>query len=278
MITSFKSYLLEEEKTVFFTWGRLNPPTIGHGLLLDTLAKKAGRNPYKVYLTQSNDKKKNPLTYKDKVKFARKMFPKHSRSIVYDTKMKTVFDVAVALYNEGNKNITMVVGSDRVKQFKDLLDKYNGEKKAHGFYDFNRITVISAGARDPDADDLSGASASKQRASAAANDFTTFAQGTPKNVSNAECKALFNAVRSGMGLKETREFKRFLDLGNTCELREKYIAGRLFNVGDKVIVNESEESGEISFLGSNYIILETSSGQKIRKWIKDISPETEYDI
>ena len=67
MISSFSQYLVEEERVVYFTFGRMNPPTIGHGKLLDALAKKAGRNPYKVYLSQSNNNKKDPVPYANKI-------------------------------------------------------------------------------------------------------------------------------------------------------------------------------------------------------------------
>ena len=73
MINSFKQYLVEEEKSVYFTFGRMNPPTIGHGKLISKLAAKSGRNPYRIYVSQSQDSKKNPLSYVDKVKFARKI-------------------------------------------------------------------------------------------------------------------------------------------------------------------------------------------------------------
>ena len=95
----FKSFLVEEEKTVYFTFGRMNPPTIGHEKLLDVLAKKSGKNPYRVYLSQSQDSKKNPLQYRDKVKTARKMLPRHARSIMIDSKVKTVFHALVKLYD-----------------------------------------------------------------------------------------------------------------------------------------------------------------------------------
>ena len=93
MINSFSQFLIEEEKEVYFTFGRMNPPTIGHGKLLDTLATKAGRNPYRVYVSQSQDKNKNPLQYKEKIKHVRKMFPKHARSVMINKKIKTAIDV-----------------------------------------------------------------------------------------------------------------------------------------------------------------------------------------
>ena len=85
MIASFKQYLVEETKTIYFTWGRMNPPTIGHGKLLDKLSQKAGSNPYRIYVTQSNDQKSNPLTYMEKIKTLRKMFPRHARSKHFST-------------------------------------------------------------------------------------------------------------------------------------------------------------------------------------------------
>ena len=134
MISSFKKYLVEEEKTVFFTFGRMNPPTTGHEKLMNELAKKSGKNSYKVFLSQTQDKKKNPLPYQEKVKMVRKFFPKHARQVMLDKKIKNVFDVATRLFNEGYKNLTMVVGSDRVTEFNTLLNKYNGVKGRHGLY------------------------------------------------------------------------------------------------------------------------------------------------
>ena len=117
MINRFSQFLVEEEKTVFFTFGRMNPPTIGHGKLLDKLASKSGRNPYRIYLSQSQDKRKNPLHYKDKIKHVRKMFPKHARSVMINPKIRTAIEVLTSLYNEGFKRVVMIVGSDRVNEF-----------------------------------------------------------------------------------------------------------------------------------------------------------------
>ena len=125
MIASFSQYLTEEQNTVYFTWGRMNPPTTGHGKLLDTLATKAGKSPYRVYLSQSQDKNKNPLSYADKIKHARKMFPKHARAIISDKKVRQVFDILTTMYDEGFRSVAMVVGEDRVQEFDLLLNKYN---------------------------------------------------------------------------------------------------------------------------------------------------------
>ena len=266
MINNFSQFLVEEEKTVYFTFGRMNPPTIGHGKLLDTLASKAGRNPYRVYVSQSQDVKKNPLQYKQKIKHVRKMFPKHARSVMYNVKVKTAIDTATALFNEGFKNLTMVVGSDRVNDFDILLSKYNGVNSRHGFYNFSRINVISAGARDPDAEGIEGVSASKQRDNAKQNDFTAFAQGLPKALSNPDAKKLFNDVRRGMNLKEATEFKNHVQLEPVSDTREAFIQGKLFSLGEQVIIKKTDEVGTVTLLGSNYVIIETAD-RKTRQWL-----------
>ena len=269
MLSSFKKYLIEEEKTIYFTFGRMNPPTTGHEKLMNELAKKSGSNPYRVYLSQSTDKKKNPLDFKYKVKTVRKFFPKHARSVMLDKKVKNVFDAVTEMYNDGFKNITMVVGSDRINEFNTLLKKYNGVKGRHGLYNFNKINVISAGDRDPDADDISGMSASKMRKLANEGNFTQFSQGLPRNVSNADAKKVYNEVRRGMGLKEQKEYFNKLHFEPVSEKREAYVKGNLFNIGDHVTVVGSDELASVTSLGTNYVIIE-SNGKLYRKWLTDV--------
>ena len=269
MINSFRSFLIEEDKTVYFTFGRMNPPTSGHEKLMNELSKKSGSNPYRVYLSQSTDNKKNPLSYNYKIKTVRKFFPKHARSIMLDKKVKSVFDAATKLYTEGYKNIYMVVGSDRINEFKKLLEKYNGVKGRHGLYKFNKINVISAGDRDPDADDVSGMSASKMRSLASKGDFTQFSQGLPRSVSNNEAKKVYNEVRRGMGLKEQKEYKTTLHFTPVSEEREAYVKGNLFDINDSVAFMGSDELATVTSLGSNYVIVE-SNGKTYRKWLTDI--------
>ena len=269
MINSFRSFLIEEDKTVYFTFGRMNPPTSGHEKLMNELSKKSGSNPYRVYLSQSTDNKKNPLSYNYKIKTVRKFFPKHARSVMLDKKVKSVFDAATKLYTEGYKNIYMVVGSDRINEFKKLLEKYNGVKGRHGLYKFNKINVISAGDRDPDADDVSGISASKMRSLASNGDFTQFSQGLPRSVSNNEAKKVYNEVRRGMGLKEQKEYKTTLHFTPVSEEREAYVKGNLFDINDSVAFVGSDELATVTSLGSNYVIVE-SNGKTYRKWLTDI--------
>lgn len=270
MIKNFSQYLIEEEREVYFTFGRMNPPTVGHGKVMDALAVKSGKSDYKVFVSQSQDAKKNPLSYTDKIKHTRKMFPKHARNIVVDKSVKTAINAMVVLYDQGYRSVTMVVGEDRITEFEVLLNKYNGQKARHGFYNFKSIKIVSAGKRDPDAAGVEGMSASKQRENASKNDFVSFSQGVPKSMSDKETRKLFNDVRKGMGLKEALEFRNHLELKPVSETREQYIAGALFEVGDTVVIKESDEVATVSVLGANYVIVETNDGKKMRKWLDSV--------
>jgi hypothetical protein len=270
MINKFSQFLVEEEKVVYFTFGRMNPPTIGHGKLLDVLAAKAGRNPHKVFLSQSQDSKKNPLSYSDKIKSVRKMFPKHARNIMVSKNVKTAMDILPTLYDQGFRKVAMVVGSDRVIEFQTLLNKYNGKEARHGFYNFMDIKVISAGERDPDAEGVEGMSASKQRQNAAENDFTTFSQGLPAAMNTKDARSMFNAVRKGMGLKEEKNFKNHVALESVSAQREAFVAGTLFGLGDSVVIKETQEVCNVVVLGSNYVIVERTDGMRFRKWVDAI--------
>jgi len=263
---SFREYLLEATGEMTFSWGRMNPPTIGHEKLLDAVKSNAS-GKYVVYLSQSQDKKKNPLAYTDKVKFARKMFPRHARNIALDNSVRTVFDLLTQFYDDGYTKIKMVVGSDRVNQFEALLNQYNGVEGRHGFYNFESISVVSAGERDPDADGAEGMSASKMRAAATNNDFTEFSKGLPSKYKDGQ--SLFNAVRKGMGLKESQ--RQHIQLPTVSEEREAFINGELYQEGDWVRIKISENYGRITRLGSNYIMVQVNEDEKPKRmWLDSV--------
>lgn len=202
---TYNRFLLEarEGKRAVFTFGRFNPPTTGHEKLIDAVKNESKGDDFYIYISHSQDSKKNPLDYDTKIDYLKKIFPKYNRNIV-----KTGNDIAhvlhsvVELYNKKYQNITMVVGSDRVSDFKKLLDSYNGVKnKLHGFYNFDNINVVSAGERDPDSETTSGMSASKMRMVAAKGDFRQFKSGIPTHVNDEIIRQLFNDVRKGMKLE-----------------------------------------------------------------------------
>ena len=199
---TFTKFLSEaKDRPAVFSFGRFNPPTTGHAKLAERLSKvarTAGGDPF-IFSSHSNDPKKNPLPHKVKVRYLRKFFGK--KIGVPDVNARTVFDIAVALYNQGYRDIYMVVGSDRIREFDTLLKKYNSVKGRHGFYKFDTIQIVSAGERDADADDVSGMSASKMRAFADKGDFDSFKQGVPSRNAR-EAQQLYKDVRKGMGIAE----------------------------------------------------------------------------
>lgn len=266
---SFNEYLTEETKEVVFTFGRFNPPTVGHEKLISKVASLAKGNNYRVYASKSQDAKKNPLDFNTKVKTMRKMFPKHGRNIMSDKDVRNALDILVKLYDQGFTKVTMVVGSDRVNEFSALTNKYNGVKSRHGMYNFeDGINVVSAGERDPDADDVSGMSASKMRAAAADNDYPTFSKGLPSSFKGG--KDLFDSLRKAMGIKEAAEYKNHVQLAPVSDLREAYIKQRIFEEGEQVVITAKGIVGTITKLGANYLVVE-SKGETWRCWLDQVS-------
>ena len=190
-----------ENNNITFMFGRLNPPTIGHKQLLDTAAKQGGN--FKIFVSQSQDAKKNPLDYSTKINFIKAMFPEYADNVVQDAGLNTVVKVASWLYDQGYRNATFVAGSDRLEEMKKLLTQYNGvEGKSHGFYKFDNLEFVSSGEREDGAEGVAGVSASGARAAAANNDFESFQEATG---AGKLAKQLYNAVRKGMGISEGLE-------------------------------------------------------------------------
>ena len=185
-----------------------------------------------------------------------------------DKSVKNVFDILVKIYDQGYNRVNMVVGSDRVNEFEALIGRYNAKKGRHGFYNFNKITVISAGERDPDAEGVEGMSASKMRAAATDGDFKTFSMGLPSGFRDAQ--SLFNDVRKGMGMSAIKDFREHVQLEPVSQVREAYVQGELYNEGDVVVVKESDEIGQVIMLGSNYVLVEMAEGKRMRKWLDDV--------
>ena len=234
---TYKSFMTEEKgDTAIFTFGRFNPPTLGHEKLIIAVANVARREggEYFVYPSHSQDPKKNPLDQTTRVKYMKKMFPKHKENIITSTG-KTALEIASELHDKKYTNLVMVVGSDRVKEFQSMLDRYNGdENKAHGFYDFDTIKVVSAGERDPDAEGVSGMSASKMRESAVEGDFKTFRSGIPSSLNDKDTKKMFNDIRKGMRLSVVKEGSKWKNIDFTYELPEE----KILNDEDQIIFED----------------------------------------
>ena len=153
---------------------------LNHEKLINKVKSVAGSNDYKIFPSHTQNQNKDPLPHSLKIAYMRKMFPRHARNIIADKKAMTAMNIATSLYDQGYTELTMVVGSDRVREFERLLTTYNNVSgKRHGFYNFKKIKVVSAGDRDPDADDVSGMSASKMRQGAVDGKVQEFESGVP---------------------------------------------------------------------------------------------------
>jgi hypothetical protein len=254
--------LQEATGTVSFTFGRFNPPTTGHEKLCDAV-KKANPSDYKIFASQSQNPKKDPLQYAKKIAYMKQSFPKHKNNIVV-SKSRNIFEILVEL--NSYENLIMVVGSDRVAEFKKIIDTYNGVKARHGFYEYKTVKVLSAGERDPDAEGVAGMSASKMRAAAVDSDFDSFKLGTPLN--DAQAKKLYFDVRKSMGIREE------LNLSDLETLRELYLSEQIWNVGDLIKVkgknDDTHPAWEIIRRGTNYVTAIDENYKSHKIWLHDI--------
>jgi nicotinic acid mononucleotide adenylyltransferase len=192
-------------KKVVIAFGRMNPPTIGHEKLVAKIKSEARKNRATpmLFLSHSQDKKKNPLSYEDKVRLSKKAFG----AMVQKTNARTIIEVAKQLEKQYDELI-VIGGSDRVQEFQTLLDKYNGKD-----YAYEKITVVSAGERDPDSDDVSGMSASKLRSLAQTGKFSQFKSGLPRKLQRGkEAKEMYDKIRDAAGITEDMTLQEVLNL------------------------------------------------------------------
>ena len=263
----------ETTETLTVAFGRFNPPTVGHGKLLAAAKKAAAGEDLKIYPSRSQDPKKNPLDPDMKVGFMKKMFPDYEENIVNDAEMRSIFNVLTTADEQGYKNVNIIVGSDRQSEFESLAQKYNGD-----LYNFDLIRVISAGVRDADAEGVEGMSASKMRKAVVDDDFAAFRRGTPKELNDGDTQALFDAVRSGMKIKakkkEVAEMWEIAPKFDARGLRDQYVNGFIYKIGDIVESLHTGLIGEIVRRGTNHLICVTKENYMFKSWIRDVM---EYD-
>jgi chloramphenicol 3-O-phosphotransferase len=203
----FRDFLLKEakEKHAVLAFGRMNPPTTGHEVLVNKVKDVANQYgaSHHVVLSHSQDKSKNPLSARQKLKHAQRFFPNTNLS-VSNAESPNFLTQAAKLHKKGVTHLHMVAGSDRVPEYKQLLQKYNGTHEG-ALFNFKEIHVHSAGQRDPDAEGTEGMSASKMREHAKTGNFKEFKKGIPGHVKNDHAKELFADVRGSMGVREHLE-------------------------------------------------------------------------
>ena len=189
--------------------------------------------------------------------------------------MVSIFNVLTTAYEEGYKNVNIIVGADRQAEFENLANKYNKD-----LYDFKQIRVISAGVRDADAEGVEGMSASKMRKAVVDGNFKAFKSGTPKNIKDDDVQSIFNAVRSGMKLKKTSvtELWQIAPKYDARGLREQYVSGKLYRIGDIVENLNTGLIGKIIRRGTNHLICVTEEDHMFKSWIRDVMEYTEVKM
>ena len=252
--------------TLTIAFGRFNPPTTGHEKLLDTVASSSDDNDYMIIPSRTQDKKKNPLDADTKVSVMQKMFPKHKDKIVNDANNKTIFDVLKKAHTDGYANVRILGGADRVKEFEKLTNNYNGK-----LYQFDNLEIKSAGDRDPDSDDVTGMSASKQRKAAAEGDIKTFMKGVPKSLNQKDAEELFKKIRTAMNVKEGFNMWEIAPKFDWKGLRDNYVQEKIYRVGQMVENMNNGLIGRIIRRGANHLICVTEENLMFKSWIKDVS-------
>jgi len=255
---------------VVFAFGRLNPPTIGHQKLIEriiTIAKRVKGLPV-LYVSASQDKVKNPLTVKQKVAYLKKVYPRGITILPAIGTERTFMEILKNRFDQKYTDVYMIAGSDRVAEFKKLIKKYNGTD-----YNFDTVNVVSAGERDADATGAKGMSASKMRAFASVNDFTSFKQGLISGTKEKDAMKLFKDLKKGMGVNEAMAPED----DELRMIRENYHNNEIFNMSDMVENINNGNVGKIIKRGPNYIQYEMEDGGVEKAWLNEITPANNID-
>jgi len=252
---------------VVITFGRFNPPSLGHENLINVVQEQAEEleAEYRIYPSRTSDKKQNPLDFKTKYNILQHIFPDHAENIINDPENgDNIYDILTSLHDEGYHHVVIMCGDENVQKYEKIAQKYNGT-----VYDFYGVEVVGAGMSDPDNDKTEGITSSMMRKAALENDYETFKQGLPGNVSKKECRAIYRQVRNSLNLKEDLwKISPSLDVEN---LREQYYQGNIYNLGENVIDSITGISGKIVTRGSNYVIFVDEQKKIHRTWVKDLS-------
>jgi hypothetical protein len=202
-----KSKTSRPGKTIVVAFGRFQPPTSGHQLLVDKVVETAKTHgaEHAMFSSRTNDPKRNPLTPKQKFHYLKKFFPE--ANFIDNATIKTPVDMLYWLAKKGYDHVIMVGGQDRAGEY-DTFKKFMSPTTKEPLK-LKSLNVVSAGQRDPDAGGLQGMSASKLRASVAADDFATFKSGMPRRANASDVKSLFSDLKKGMRTlrKESVDYK-----------------------------------------------------------------------
>lgn len=234
-------------RKVVFAIGRFQPPSAMHESMINAVKKIAeNKQADHIIYTSTTDKKSDPLTLERKMYYLKRMFPTANFS------EETSLNETLSNLSKKYKDISIVVPVDRFQETKKQCEKYN-------------VEVISISEMDADA---TSPMRNKLLESVKKNDFNTFKNSMPLTLTELDSKRLMNDMRSGFGLEIVKEQIKF----ETNDIREKYFAGEIFHVGDIVECNDTVY--RIVKRGSNHLLIEDETGNKISKWPQDLMEST----
>lgn len=299
----FKKYIKEqdkepaEEKTSVMAFGRFNPPTVGHEQLIQkvhSVAKEHGGDAH-IVASHSQGTAKNPLPQDKKLSYLQSIAPGKVNVSGSSKEEPTLFHVASRLHNQGTDHLVMVAGSDRVDEYKENLEKYNGVQGKHGYYNFKSIKVVSAGQRDPDAEGVEGMSGTKMRELARSGNTEGFKQGLPDSL-KAHADEMINHIKAvkedyenpyrfDWGTPEGTEYMKKMtpkmktecgvgevwskEKGMCVPVREEYLNGNVYKINEEVKTADGK-TGKIVYRGATYVTIQLENGDTKKQWLKDI--------
>ncbi len=286
--------LLETTKSkhAVLVFGRFQPPTIGHAKVIEHALATDG-DPH-IVVSHSQNSKTDPLTADEKVDILKKMYPHKAKHFsASNTENPTIFHKLGQLHQDGYTHVTVVTGADRQKEFQDKLNEYNGKFKVSGDgktkkgYAFNKIKVMSAGERNPDAQGAEGISGTKLRQAALNGDFGTMRKNMHSNITDDHIHQLISKIQTRTKKQETPKPDKIkvsesylneeLYFGKPLKsLREEYKTGKLYAIGDMVECNDGQIA-EVVNLGTNYVTL-LSEGKTFKSWLPDIKKKIDAQI
>jgi len=165
--------------------GRMNPPTEGHAVMVKKLvstAQKLGVRPI-IYIVDGEktgkDKSKNPLTARQRLSIARKLFP----GVAFDV-VSSAYEALEVLDLQGFKVKAWIAGSDRASNYRKLV--------ASEKLDCEVVEV------DREAGEADGVSATAARKAALDGDMVEFAHHMPHTLSSTELADIATMIREAV--------------------------------------------------------------------------------
>lgn len=289
----------EEESTAVMSFGRFNPPTIGHEKLIrktEEVAQQHGGTAH-IIASHSEGTAKNPVPQQAKLGYLHNIVKPSTQLSGSSKEEPTILHAAAKLHRQGHKHLVVVAGSDRVNDYQDLLNQYNdGKKYPHGSYKFKSIKVLSAGQRDPDAEGMAGMSGTKIREYARAGNTAKFRAALPDAL-KANANEIISHIKAAPMNENYDNPYRFDDatpegteymkkitpgqkiecvtgvwsekLGTCVSVREAYIQNEIFKLND-IVEAMNGDKGPIVFRGSSYVTIQIKEGKTVKHWLKDI--------